>query len=357
MLTGHGGNIYHYARQWGCTPYDIVDMSSNINPLGTPDHLVNWLQKYMNNMISHLPEVDDFELNQKFASCYDLPNDRVLAGNGTTPFIYGLPDILAIKKAIIFGPTYADYADACYRHNVQVCYILSNIEDHFSPHLDIPDEYSDTDCVFICNPNNPTGTILKSKDLIDFCSRYPHIRFIIDESYMPFVMSEDQYSLLHSGLDNVIILYSFSKIFCIPGLRLGFFIAPPNIIEKFNNHAIPWSVNALAQQSGLSLLTHWKESKTYINESKAYIAYEKNRLLNRLNGSAFYKSFPSYTSFVLLQLQNGLSASTIFSYLAKERILIRNCENFKGLSDQYIRISLKQSDINDKLISLLMQYH
>jgi threonine-phosphate decarboxylase len=112
MLNGHGGNIYDIAQRLGCASSEIVDMSSNVNPLGPPPGLVDFLKANL-NVITALPEVDSSLLVRSFADRYGVDPATVLAGNGSTQFIYSIPPALGIKKALIIGPTYADYALLC----------------------------------------------------------------------------------------------------------------------------------------------------------------------------------------------------------------------------------------------------
>ena len=117
MLIGHGGNIYDLARRLGCAPAEIVDMSSNVNPLGPPPGLQAYLRDNL-HVITALPEVDSNSLVRSFAERYDIDSKLVLAGNGSTQFIYSIPQALESKRALILGPTYADYADACRMHHI-----------------------------------------------------------------------------------------------------------------------------------------------------------------------------------------------------------------------------------------------
>ena len=124
MIIGHGGNIYEAARRLGCKPFEIIDMSSNVNPLGPPSGLTEYLKENI-DYITALPEVDSKEISSKFANRYGLDPEYVLAGSGTTQFIYTIPQVLGTRKALILGPGYSDYADACIMHNVDFDYTIA----------------------------------------------------------------------------------------------------------------------------------------------------------------------------------------------------------------------------------------
>ena len=117
MLSGHGGNIYEMARRLGCAPSELSDMSNNINPLGPPPGMMDFLKDNI-EATTRLPEVDNKEIIKKFAARFAIDPDCLLTGNGTTQFIYMIPRVLETKRALILGPTYADYADACSMRDV-----------------------------------------------------------------------------------------------------------------------------------------------------------------------------------------------------------------------------------------------
>ena len=353
MINGHGGNIFDKARDLGCDPMEILDMSSNVNPLGPMPGLMAHLHKHLERIIA-LPEAGAGSIVRAFSSHHDIDPKKVLAGNGTTQLIYTLPVALKIKQALILGPTYSDYADACRMHGVDFRFALSNKKTSFSHSLDTMD-IGHSDTVFICNPNNPTGTLIPSETIESLCRRYPNIRFIIDESYLSFVPEGEAKSLIGSALPNIIVLNSMSKIFRIPGLRIGFVVAHPDMIEKISTYMLPWSVNTLAQAAVIYLMTPKQDVSEFINETRTYLAGERHFVMSALQSAPGIKLYPSATSFILAKLER-LTAEAVSRHLLSHRILIRDCGNFQGLSSQFIRISLKTRDVNQILTDRLREY-
>lgn len=357
MITGHGGNIYNHAQKLGCKPFEIIDMSSNVNPLGPPSGLTEYLKENIDS-ITALPEVDAKDIKNKFAHRYDIDSECVISGNGTTQFIYAIPQVLGTRKALILGPTYSDYADACIMQNVYFDYFIAKESLLFQPDIgSLKNEIKEYDTVFICNPNNPTGTLISSKEIIILCRSFPDTNFIIDESYLPFVENGEKKSMISSGLSNVIILNSMSKIFRIPGLRVGFLIASKSIINKFNKYMLPWSVNSMAQAAVSFLMTQKIEIDSFVEQTREFVKNEREKLTKTLESTGQIKVFPSTTVFILARLPDNLTSDKVCEHFLQNRILVRNCSNFKGLSGKFIRISLKTKDINrivaDKLAILI----
>lgn len=359
MLLGHGGNIYELAETLGCPVSEIIDMSSNVNPLPPLSELLDHLKNNIHT-IKALPEVDAKSITNAFAARYFIPADQVIAGNGTTQFIYALPRILSTKQALILGPTYADYADACKLHGARYDYLITEESASFSPDIDVViDRSKEYDTIFICNPNNPTGVLIDVADLHRLCRMYPEVFFVIDESYLPFVDDYIRHSMIQFDLPNVLILNSMSKIFRIPGLRIGFLISSLNIIDKFKPYLLPWSVNSLAQTAVDYLMCHNKQVDDFIQKTVKFLKHERSKMTAAFSDTTCLKLFPSKTSFLLGKLNNNMTSDSVCFALAQKRILIRNCSNFTGLSNEFIRISLKTSEINQMLVQELRDivYH
>ena len=354
MICGHGGNIYELARRLKCQPFDIIDMSSNVNPSGPPPGLTEFLKENISAMIA-LPEADAGKAVFAFAHRYGIDPKCVLAGNGTTQFIYAIPKAIGTKNALIVAPTYSDYADACAMHDIAYTYYLTQASQNFVPDLtQIQKDMQAADTIFICNPNNPTGVLIPSDQLESLCRAFPKKTFIIDESYLPFVTDAEKHSFIARRIENVIVLNSMSKIFRVPGLRIGFVAAHEAIISKLMRYALPWSVNSLAQAAVIWLMTNRTEIDAFIENTRAFLEVERNAFADRQSASRHLRLFPSETSFILAELSAPYKASEICESLADGGILIRNCANFTGLSEKFIRVSLKTSEINCMIAERLL---
>ncbi|MDY6830865.1 MAG: aminotransferase class I/II-fold pyridoxal phosphate-dependent enzyme [Thermodesulfobacteriota bacterium] len=352
----HGGNIFHLARRLGCDPSDILDMSSNVNPLGPPAGLIACLQAQMAAVVS-LPDPDAVGICRRFASRHGLAPDQVVAGNGTTQLIDALPRALGFGRALVLGPAYADYAQACAMRNVPCGFLLAEEDNGFQhdPGTVAQKIHSaKPDAVFICNPNNPTGVLTDRQMILDLCHAHPAVLFVVDESYLPFVRGAEALSLIHNAAtDNLLVLNSMSKIFRVPGLRIGFAAGPARIIETLARHVPSWSVNTLAQAAVDWILDHQSEVNRFMDDSVTLVEEERSFLIQQLAASGVVSLFPSVTSFLLGVLSSGFTSADVCDALARDRILIRDCANFEGLSNRHIRISVKTREHNSLLVERL----
>lgn len=346
MIQGHGGNIYAMARKLGCRTDEIIDMSSNINPLGMPPGLMDSLRERLNRA-GALPEVDAAAAVDGMAALLGVDAGRVLAGNGTTQFIYTACPALDTRKALIVGPTYADYADACRMHYIEPDFFLADAGTRFDVDLERLGQWlDDADTVFICNPNNPTGRLIPHARLRRFCQAHSKVRFIIDESYLPFAPAEQSQSMTTCELENVSVLWSASKIFGMPGLRAGFLIANSDIVSRFQRFMQPWSLNSLAQAAVEFLVNDPAATMQFIEKTRGYLEKERQCFQDDLAAETSLDVYSSLTSYFLIRLPQGGDAGEVCGRMARQRILIRNCSNFHGLSDRFVRVALKDPEAN-----------
>ncbi len=346
MIQGHGGNKQQLADHMGCRVEDIIDMSSNLNPLGPPERIQAFIRENI-HLIHALPEPDAAGMARGFAAYHNIDPGCVIAGNGTTFFIYTLPLALGVKKAVILGPAYTDYEDACAALNVKTCHCLALAENNFVPDLDqLSAGIGQADLVFICNPNNPTGVLIAKQDLDTLIRRHTHTCFVVDESYLPFVPDAEEISLIRqTHLPNLVVLSSMSKIFRIPGLRTGFLSGTKALIQKVMAHYQPWSVNALAQAVIKHIYDHPEEILPFYRQTREFIVKERRTFIHALAGTQGIRLFDTPVYFVPAQLKQIL-APELCRLVEDDRFLIRDCSNFKGLSNRFVRFSLKTNDIN-----------
>ena len=340
-MSVHGGNIFATARALGCEAKDLIDMSSNLTPLEMVPGLREVLAQRLEE-ISFLPETESETLRRLFAHKFGLQEEEVLVGNGTTEFIFALPHLFAGRRAIIVNPTYSDYRLACSWAKVPVVDFRLPPEQDFHLDLDrLACEFQGGELVFICNPNNPTGSLTPSGELYEFVLRHPATSFLVDESYLPFTREK---SLLRYDLPaNLFALFSSSKIYGIPGLRLGFLVARAANLQAVSQQRKPWGVNRMAQIAGEYLLEH---ADPYVEVVRQFIERERFLFADLLRKINNIRVIPGAANFILCYLQGKILAEELREKMLDQRIMIRNCASFEGLDEHYFRLSLKSREAN-----------
>ncbi|PIF02960.1 MAG: histidinol phosphate aminotransferase [Desulfococcus sp.] len=357
MITGHGGDIRSLARRLGCAPEEILDASSNMNPFGPPPGLLDHLRDRLAD-IRFLPDAAAASAIRDFIRHHELDKAiAVLPGNGTTQLIHALPLALRARRALIMGPTYADYADACAAAGTSVEYLMARPEDGFQPNADAMARRLSAsppiDLVFICNPNNPTGQVMARRRLEKLVGTFPQIRFIIDESYLAFMPDAGSVRMMDAAAANLGVLHSMSKIFRVPGLRIGFLAAGNDIAGPMAPHIQPWCLSAPAQAAVSFLCGPASAAAGFIRSSAANLRREHDAVSATLAAIPEVTAFPSAAPFLLIRLPAGIRSGMVCKKMAAAGILVRDCANFTGLSDAYIRISLKTPPENQRILGTL----
>ena len=269
------------------------------------------------------------------------------AGNGTTDFIYDLPTMAKFKKAIIVNPTYSDYRLACDYAGLPWQSFTLEFPDFSIDFKKLDEVIEGGELLFLCNPNNPTGHMVGSDILRAFIKQHPQTTFVIDESYLPFT---EEPSLVRGELpDNLFILCSSSKIYGIPGLRLGFLVSTEQNMAAIKGRCRPWTVNRLAQLAGEFLLS---EAELYVHDVQSFISKERAFVVDQLQDLPDLAVVPGIANFILCHLST-LSADQLAEKMLAKKIMIRNCASFDGLDQSYFRFSLKKAEDNRFFLDVL----
>lgn len=345
----HGGNLRNIESN-----IDLVDFSANINPYGTPKSVDKALKEALLT-ISHYPEPDSLELKKIIGEKYHLQEDNLIIGNGAIELIYLATKVLEPENVLIIGPTFSEYERAAQGENAHINYVFLDEDIDFkNPMRDIIIKIKNNNLLYICNPNNPTGTIYTKEEMemlithAESCGCF----VIVDESFMDFIKNKEEFSVLPlvNKCHNLLVLTSLTKFYAIAGLRLGFAAADKEVIEHLHKGKDPWNVNILAQIGGKTALLDEK----YAKRSRAYTRGEINYLYEELLEFKDLKVYEPSVNFILINIKKtDMTSSVLREKLIKEGIVIRNCENYKGLGDYFVRVAVRTREENDLLIDAL----
>jgi len=345
----HGGNIYEAAQIAGCDINEIIDLSSNVLHF-IPEGINRVLNAKGTESSSRLPEPYSKSFIELAADYYRVSEEHLVAAAGTTELIERICRMFEGKTAGIIQPTYNEYEKYCKLNNITVKDINFTEEDGFCFHEDeVISAAGECDVVFICNPNNPTGTMIDFDEIRFIADMFKKTIFVIDESYMPFVDGRKE-TALGCHKDNLICLRSYSKIYGIPGLRFGFmFTVNKQIVQIMRNQISPWAVSSPAQLAAEAAL---------MNVDRAEIAEEirdlREKTFDMLLKFEGIKIFWSHANFLLLKIE-GFKNGELFNKFLSKKILIRDCSNFKGLDETFIRVSMRNPEHVGKFLKVLKE--
>ena len=347
QITEHGGNIYKLAEALNLPESKVIDFSASINPLGIPKKVNSNLKKWLLSSCNY-PDPDATELREKISEYHNISPGNILCGNGSTELIYLIPRALKPKKVLITAPAFSEYERACrmsYELRV-MSYELKKKNNFGINHDEFIKSMKGCDMAFLCNPNNPTGQVVKKDNVLKIADAAKKLKcyFIVDEAFIDFCPDN---TVINNVADNpyLIVLRSMTKFYSLSGLRIGYGVFPLHLIERLKNFKEPWSVNSLAQKAASAVIG----DHVHANNTFKLIEKEKKFLEDNLKNKGI-KFFPSDANFYLLKIK---STRDIVFQLHKKGILVRDCSNFKGLDSSYIRVAVKSRKDNTLLLKEL----
>jgi cobyric acid synthase CobQ/L-threonine-O-3-phosphate decarboxylase len=345
MDNAHGGNLRELARAAHRPAEAILDFSANLNPLGPPE----WLRSLISSQVSalvHYPDPECAALVEAIADRYGTTTEEILVGNGSVELLYLLPRALEASRAVVPVPSYSDYVRAAEAAGLAVERVVLREDQGLAVDLRaLRGRLRGGEMVFIGQPNNPTGLLCDAEALRELAGEWPATTFVVDEAFGGFVEGGD--SLITRRPANVVVLCSMTKLYAIPGLRLGFAVAEPEVVQRVRRIRPPWSVNSLAQAVGRAAV----EDREYAERSQVFVREQRARLQEELSAIPGLTPYPGRANFLLVRLDRpGLTAAALASrLLVSDGIAIRGCENFEGLDERYFRVAVRTAEENERL--------
>lgn len=345
----HGADINSATELYGLEADKIIDFSSNINPfiVDSMDKIVaagvGSLQKY--------PDIKYRRLRKNISDYLGVDDSQVIPGNGATEIIYLLMRNLRGRLAII-NPTFSEYRKGAEIAGLSVVDFVMDWKKDFK--LDLDEIYrrkDEFDSIFICNPNNPDGSVREIKKLLEFAEKEGKL-LIVDETFIEFADSEKDRSLVNmvEKSKNLFIIRAVTKFFGIPGIRLGYGISSNReLLQKMYDEKEPWTINSFADSASDFI---FKEEE-YIRKSKEYFSKERVCMINEINKIDGIKAFNSDANFILVRFENRNVLDVKENLLKRAGLLIRDASNFIGLDSGFARVAIKNHEQNTVLVDAL----
>lgn len=354
----HGSDLEKIERIYGIKKEEITSFSANVNPLGISPLLRQTLAEKI-DAITTYPDRDYTSLRQCIAEYCGSELEHIIVGNGSTELISLFIQIEHPKKALVVGPTYSEYEREISLGGGTTLYYPLREENDF--HLDVADFTAhlneNIDLVVICNPNNPTSTAIRRKDMraiLDVCKQHD-IFVMVDETYVEFARNMEEITAvpLTNYYNNIIILRGTSKFFAAPGLRLGYAITGNrDLVKSINTRKNPWTINSLAVIAGELMF----KDTSYIEKTRNLISGERTRIYEAFHAHPDFKAYEPTANFMLVKLlREDATAEEMFDRAIRECMMIRNCSTFPFLDNKYIRFCFMEPQINTKLMECLMR--
>lgn len=327
----------------------VIKLASNENPLGASASAKDAVRQLLDQ--SHIyPDGSCYELKQALATHLQVAPEELIVGNGSDEIIKMLAETFLNQgdEVIAPVPSFSEYWFAATVMNANVVGVQLGSDFGYDVQAMIDAVTPKTKMLFLCSPNNPTGTYLCKADLEKILAEIPDdIIVVIDEAYAEFVTADD----FPSGIDyihqhRVIVLRTFSKIYGLAAYRIGYGVADAEMIHYINRVREPFNVNSFAQTAAIAALAdeeHKQESRQLVADGKEYLYREFADL--------GLKYVDSEANFVFVD--TGVDGKQVFHKLLVRGVIVRTGDIFGYPT--YIRVTFGTSEENKRFISALRE--
>jgi len=374
MQPRHGGNLSWAAALAGCFPEAILDFSASISPLGPPKSAIAAIQAHLGKL-SCYPDPDYRELKAALSQSHQLSPEWILPGNGSAELLtWAGWDLAKLAATVLATPAFGDYWRALKAFDAKVwssplflgdrqegidlsvpysCkggftkHTGAQIDNSVKPAPTNP--YSPAECgLLLNNPHNPTGKLFSRETILPYLEQFALV--VLDEAFMDFLPPDQEQSLIPvvQEYPNLVILRSLTKFYSLPGLRLGYAIAHPDRLQRWQQWRDPWPVNTLAAAAAIAVV----QDIEFQQQTWAWLPPTRLQLFQDLTQLPGLQPFNSAANFLLVQSEQP-SQELQQHLLQQHQILIRDCLSFPELGDRYFRVAVRSNSENERLVEAL----
>jgi L-threonine-O-3-phosphate decarboxylase len=345
---GHGGNLVWAAALAGCPPSSLVDFSASINPLGPPQSAIAAIQSHLGQIAAY-PDPNYGDLRAALGEYHQIPPEWILPGNGAAELLtWAGWDLSTLPSVVLVTPAFGDYwrclrafkakiVESCLWAKAETR--AENFEQVGIDQLLLPS--AEGSGLLINNPHNPSGRLLSRETLLPYLDRFELV--VVDEAFMDFLPPTEPESLINevAKFPNLVILRSLTKFYSLPGLRLGYAIAHPDRLKRWQQWRDPWPVNVLAAAVGVAVL----QDTDFQQQTWSWLPPTRDKLFQGFSQLPGLTPYQSAANFLLVKTQPP-SSELQQALLQQHRILIRDCLSFPELGDRYFRVAVRDQPEN-----------
>lgn len=342
----HGGDVY---RRKG-----ILDFSANINPLGMPPKVLEAALRGVHES-GHYPDTKNQELTRAYAAFHGVSPRMIVFGNGAAELIRALALVRKAKRGGLVFPTFGEYEAGMKLAGTEIV----EVDYADAKNGRLPEE---TGLVMLGNPNNPDGRVFSRGEICRLADLYPQTRFLIDESFLPFAVDAEERSCIPvlETHGNLMVLRSFTKIYAMPGLRLGAILgADLEIISALKNFLQPWTVSRPAQEAGTAALAQTdfvKRTRDFLENERPWLAQN----ISAVPGVGIVLGSPA--NFLLFHARESRPHG-LYAALLEKNIQVRDCGSFSGMrhlgaaagETGWYRVAVRSREDNRKLLAAMRE--
>lgn len=346
----HGGNLAWAATLAGCSPDRLLDFSANINPLGPPESAIAAIHAHL-PFIRDYPDPNYLALRQALSQLHAVPIEWIFPGNGAAELLtWASRELAELEQTCLITPSFGDYQRALKAFSAPIAAYPLEFDSHqgsaLCDRLPLPSTIPSSRWGGVLNsPHNPTGRLFCRDALLPYLEQFALV--VVDEAFMDFLPPNEDQSLIAwvATHPNLVVLRSLTKFYSIPGLRLGYAIAHPDRLQRWQKWRDPWSVNSLAAAVGEVVV----QDIEFQQQTWNWLPIVRSHLFQGLAQLPGLHPYPSAANFLLVRSE--CSVTCLQEYLLRHhQIFIRDCLSYPDLGDRYFRVAIRTQADNQRLL-------
>lgn len=350
QLPAHGANAAALYKAMNLKmPEQVIDVSENVNYLGVPKQVEEeWQNLFVK--IAGYPDEQAEPFRSKAAEFHKVAVHHVVVTNGAAEGLMALAQYFKGKDIALLQPSFSEYARTLKQQGCVIHSILADDIETYRFNEEILETHlRNVHACYICNPNNPTGVLLKKHWIEQMIKKYPHCNFVVDEAFMDWTDESESVVSLVNTHSNLFVVRSMTKMYALAGVRLGYVIGQQ--AEKLRHYLPHWNVSAIANEIGNLCL----QDKDFVKESREKSSKLRIQMVMDLQLLGC-KVSNSAANFLLFQIPEQYNPDDFFTYLLERGIVLRHTKNYVGLDGAWFRIAVKSEEIWTKCKDEIIKY-
>ncbi len=346
----HGGRLVDYEFATGRSREELIDFSANLNPLAPPESVHKAIARSLRR-VQEYPDPLSRRLRTAFSTHVGTSYEEVFAANGASEVIDLFLRALQPKRVLVLEPSFSEYAHAAKRSHLATVSIAMPA-DFSLPSTEMIEQLQKGDVIILNTPHNPSGRFYSRSELaiIYEAVREKDAYALIDEAFIDFVDEGEQQSSIPLINEHLMVVRSFTKMYGIAGLRLGFGIGSKKMVEMVQGMRDGWSVNVVAEEAGLAALHDY----TFAAQTRDWLREERVYCMDRLQAMNGVTVYPSAANFLLVNgIAAGLNVSKWQERLLALGLFVRNCDSYGTFSSGVFRMAILLRRQNEQLLDAL----
>ncbi|MED3660501.1 aminotransferase class I/II-fold pyridoxal phosphate-dependent enzyme [Ureibacillus terrenus] len=354
-FPSHGANYKSlYERFRIPMPEEVYDLSENVNAFGFPSRIKEAWPDLLHHIAAYPhPEAEPFRT--LLAAKLNVAKEQVLIGNGAAELLTFFAGRFSNRQAIIVHPTFSEYRSTLEAQGAKMIELMAEeIATYKLPLEQIKEHMKDAACLYLCNPNNPTGSLIPKETIEELLIHGEKVEceLLVDEAFMDWTDESESVIPLVEQYPRLTVMRSMTKMYGIAGIRLGYLVGRKELVEELQRRLPHWHVNGLAIKIGQLCL----EDETFRNESIERHQKIKRNLEHYLL-ERNCKMTDSVTNFLCFQLQEPEKTRDFYFYCLKKGVVLRHTENFRGMDGRWLRIGMKGEDAMKKFQQVMDEWY